>query len=73
MVYNDKARSYMFRSYADKSMEHKLWYWEGIEGRQDAFVNQYSGEVLRIKKSEFEFFRVVMWLHWSLLLKTEIG
>ncbi|MDR7129534.1 putative iron-regulated membrane protein [Algoriphagus sp. 4150] len=73
VVYNSKDRSYMFRSFADKPVENKLWYWEGIEDRQDAFVDPYTGEVLKIKNSEFEFFRVVMWFHWSLLLKTEIG
>ncbi|WP_192348545.1 PepSY domain-containing protein [Algoriphagus sp. Y33] len=73
VIYNSNERSYMFRSFPDKPVAHKLWYWEGIEDRQDAFVNPYTGEVLKIKNSEFEFFRVVMWLHWSLLLKTEIG
>ncbi len=73
VVHNSKERSYMFRSFTDKPVEHKIWYWEGIEGRQDAFVDPYTGEVLKIKNSEFEFFRIVMWFHWSLLLTTEIG
>ncbi|MDD7886946.1 PepSY domain-containing protein [Flavivirga sp. 57AJ16] len=72
-ISNKKDRSYIFRSFIDKPVKNKVWYWEGIENRKDAFVNPYSGEILKIKKSEFEFFRVVMWLHWSLLLTTPIG
>lgn len=73
IVPNYKNRSYIFRSYVSNPAEKKIWYWEGIEGRKDIFVNPYSGEIIKIKNSEFEFFRVVMWLHWSLLLNHDIG
>lgn len=48
-------------------------YFGSIEEYRTAYLNPYTGEVTGLLNNEYEFFTVVMYLHWSLLLSTPIG
>ena len=64
-------RSVKFFSSKETS-DNGIWYWSGLD-YYSAYVNPYTSNVIKVENTNFEFFNVVVWLHWSLLLKTEIG
>jgi len=69
---NDPGQTWQFRSYReDTNSGH--WYWNEKEFYESLFMDPYTGQLVMHEQSEFEFFRVILYLHWSLLLKTELG
>ncbi len=56
-----------------KGKEGGFWYWQGIEFYRSVYVNPYTAEVVKVEDPSFEFFEVVVSLHWSLLLVNDIG
>lgn len=69
---NDPGQTWQFRSYReDTNSGH--WYWNEKEFYESLFMDPYTGQLIMHEQSEFEFFRVILYLHWSLLLKTELG
>lgn len=70
-IYNDPQKTWVFSTY--KSNSEGLTYFSTIEYYQSLFIDPYSGEVKAIYDEKLDFFNVVKFLHWSLLLKTEIG
>ncbi|REA64332.1 PepSY domain-containing protein [Dyadobacter luteus] len=71
-IYNSEDRSLRFRAYKE-SGDPGIWYWDRKEYYESIFINPYSGQVIATENSEFEFFRIILYLHWSLLLSNEIG
>ncbi len=59
-------RSYKF--YASKRDDKALTYFGEIVYSYNAFVNPYTGEVLKVENAEFEFFNLVVALHYDLFL-----
>ncbi|MBB5621887.1 putative iron-regulated membrane protein [Pedobacter cryoconitis] len=69
---NDPRQNWQFRSYReDTNPGH--WYWNEKKFYESLFMDPYTGQLVLHEQSEFEFFRVILYLHWSLLLKTELG
>lgn len=70
-AYNDPEKSWVF--YAYKLNPEAITYFGNMEYYKAVYVNPYSGDVLGVYDEEYDFFNIVKFLHWSLLLKTEIG
>ncbi|MDM1074292.1 PepSY domain-containing protein [Empedobacter brevis] len=67
----DKKMSYMFYWY-----EHDVntWnYFDEFPIYKQAYVNPYSGKVLRVYDEKNGFFNIVKMIHWSFLLKQSWG
>ncbi len=67
----DKKMSYMFYWY-----EHDVnaWnYFDEFPIYKQAYVNPYTGEVLRLYDEKNGFFNIVKMIHWSFLLKQSWG
>lgn len=71
-IYTDKNRAVHFRAFKENT-ESGMWYWDEKEYYESIFLNPYTGELISHENSEFDFFRIVLYLHWSLLLNTVIG
>lgn len=69
---NVADRPWRFRSFQEGD-DSGIWYWNEKAYYESLFVNPYTAQVIAHENSEFDFFRVVLYLHWSLLFKTSIG
>lgn len=58
---------------ASQSIPGALTYFGETKYNYTVYVNPYTGRVLEIENSEYEFFSLVLWIHWSLLLSNDIG
>lgn len=72
-VYKDPAKSLEFHCYKSNEETSSIWYFDTIDYYYKVYVDPYTGKVLGIYDEEKDFFNIVKMLHWSLLLKTEIG
>lgn len=72
-VYKNPQKSVEFHCYKVDENSESIWYFDTIEYYYHVYVDPYTGEILGIYDQEKDFFNVVKMLHWSLLLKTEIG
>ena len=72
-IKNRKDRSYYFRHYSEKEVVTGIWYWDEIKDYMVVYTDPYTAAVLSKKDQTFEFFKFVLALHWSLLLKNDIG
>ncbi|MEM1340650.1 MAG: PepSY-associated TM helix domain-containing protein [Bacteroidota bacterium] len=72
-VPSDPQRSIIAVNYTPDSNPTGIWYWDSMEHYLHVYVNPYKAKVLDKEDETFEFFYFVEWLHYSLLLKTEIG
>lgn len=70
---NRKEGTLIFRNYTPNKDPKGIWYWNDTQHNLWAYINPYTSEVIDIENYTFDFFRVVLALHWSLLLKNEIG
>ncbi|MCX2585337.1 PepSY-associated TM helix domain-containing protein [Pedobacter sp. MR22-3] len=70
---NDPMQTWHFRAYRENNINVGNWYWHEKKFYESLFMNPYTGELVFHEQSEFEFFRIILYLHWSLLLKTELG
>lgn len=70
-AYKDSARSWEFMAY--KTNDTALTYFGAIGYFRSAFVNPYTGEVTGIRDYKYDFFNIVKYAHWSLLLNTKYG
>lgn len=68
----DPQQAWRFRTFQEDENDG-IWYWNEKSYYESVFVNPYSNKILGLENSEFSFFRVILYLHWSLLLKTSIG
>lgn len=71
-IENNAQRTWHFRAYKEDD-NTGIWYWNEKKYYESLFVNPYTGAQVLSENGEYEFFRIMLYLHWSLLLKTEIG
>ncbi|WP_373057512.1 PepSY-associated TM helix domain-containing protein [Zunongwangia sp. H14] len=70
-IYNSPEKSWVF--YAYKTNPDAITYFGNLEYYKAIYINPYTGEILDVYDEEYDFFNIIKFLHWSLLLKTEIG
>ena len=70
-AYKDNNRAWEFMAY--KFNDTALTYFGNVEYYRSAYVNPYTGIITGIKNYKYDFFTIVKYLHWSLLLKTSVG
>jgi uncharacterized iron-regulated membrane protein len=70
-LYNHPQKSWVFYSY--QANPETSTYFGMIDYYQSVYVDPYSGEILANYDEKYDFFNIVKFLHWSLLLATPIG
>jgi uncharacterized iron-regulated membrane protein len=70
-TYSESDRAWEFMAY--KSNDTAFTYFGGVEFFQSVLVNPYTGEVTGLRDYKYDFFSIVKYLHWSLLLNTPYG
>ncbi|OMQ08803.1 PepSY domain-containing protein [[Flexibacter] sp. ATCC 35103] len=72
-VRNQKDATILF--YASKERENKnaIWYWDTRAYSYTIYINPFTGKIQKIENTTTEFFEVIVFLHWSLLLTNNIG
>lgn len=70
-TYSQPDRAWEFMAY--KNNDTALTYFGAIEYFQAALVNPYTGAVTGLRDYKYDFFSIVKYLHWSLLLNTPYG
>lgn len=73
VVPNDPECSYVFYHFAFYENPQGPWYWNERKHNLAVYVNPYTAKVIAVQDRTFEFFNVVLRLHWSLLFKNSIG
>ncbi len=69
--YTAPNRAWEFMAY--KYNDTALTYFGAVEHYRSAFVDPYTGKVTGIIDYKYDFFSIVKYLHWSLLLNTQYG
>ncbi|MCW3467360.1 PepSY-associated TM helix domain-containing protein [Chitinophaga nivalis] len=70
-TYKDPERAWEFMTY--KGNDTALTYFGSLEYFESAFVNPYTGVVTGKLDYKYNFFNIVKFIHWSLLLNTAYG
>ncbi|TWR29597.1 PepSY domain-containing protein [Mucilaginibacter pallidiroseus] len=69
-----KEDSYVFSNFKVNDKKHlTLSYFSQFKYKNDVYINQYTGQVLGVIDSRYEFFNVVEQLHRQLLLIKPVG
>lgn len=71
VAYKQPDRSWEFMTY--KMNDTAITYFGAVEYFRSAFVNPYTGAVTGIRDYKYDFFNIVKYIHWSLLLNTKYG
>lgn len=71
-TYTDQGKAWEFL-YFKGGDEDGLTFFDEVETYKSAFINPYTGQVTGIMDYEKNFFVIVKYLHWSLLLNTKYG
>ncbi len=71
-TFSDRSRSWEFMAF-EAGDQNKFWILNTFKTYQSAFINPYSGKVLGLKNYKKDFFVIVKYLHWSLLLNNKYG
>lgn len=71
IAFRDPAHTWEFMAYKDN--DTALTIFGGIAYYQSVFLNPYTGDVTGRRDYKYDFFMVVKYLHWSLLLNTPYG
>ncbi len=67
----DNDKSYRF-FYYEKSK--KAWnYFEQVLISKQVYVDQYTGQILAVYDEKYDFFTLLKYIHWGLLLNSEWG
>lgn len=72
IISNDVEKNWIFPVYKPGDQE-AISYFGGIEHWVSIYVNPYNGKIEKIHNEEEDFFQIIKLLHWSLLLRTDIG
>lgn len=70
-IFKAKNRAWEFMTY--KSNDTAITYFGAIERFRSVFINPYTGEVTGFREYKTDFFSIVKYIHWSLLLNTKYG
>jgi len=71
IAFRDPAHTWEFMAYKDN--DTALTIFGGIAYYQSVFLNPYTGDITGRRDYKYDFFMVVKYLHWSLLLNTPYG
>ncbi|RYE29549.1 MAG: PepSY domain-containing protein [Sphingobacteriaceae bacterium] len=71
-TFSDRSRSWEFMVY-EAGDQNETWILNTIKTYQSAFIDPYSGKVLGLKDYKKDFFIIIKYLHWSLLLNNQYG
>jgi uncharacterized iron-regulated membrane protein len=71
IVFKEKKRAWEFMLY--KSNSKAVTYFGAMEHFRSVFINPYTGAVTGFRDYKYDFFTIVKWIHWSLLLNTSYG
>ncbi|MGI4751722.1 MAG: PepSY-associated TM helix domain-containing protein [Janthinobacterium lividum] len=71
-TFSDPARSWEFMAYQPGN-RNAFWHFNTIKSYKSAFINPYTGKVLAVKDYKQDFFVIVKYIHWSLLLNDQYG
>ena len=67
----DKGKSYRFLYYEKNK---KGWnYFQEVLINKQVYVNQYTGETLAVYNEKYDFFNILKYIHWGLLLNSDWG
>lgn len=70
-ISNNPEKAWIFACYQGNN--NAITYFGMIDYYKSIYVNPYSGEILAIYDEEMDFFNIVKYIHWSLLLKIDLG
>ena len=71
-LHGDKTRTIVFGTYTETELNH--WhYFDRVSDYRKVYIDPYSGNVLKNENTEYEFFNLMLNIHWSLLLADRIG
>jgi uncharacterized iron-regulated membrane protein len=70
-TYKEADRAWEFMAY--KENDTALTYFGAIEYFRSVFIDPYTGKVTGFRDYKYDFFNIVKYLHWSLLLNTRYG
>ncbi|WP_207425028.1 PepSY domain-containing protein [Pedobacter sp. SYSU D00535] len=71
-TYRDQQHAWEFMVFEPGDKE-ALWFFDTVKAYKSAFLNPYTGELTGLKDYKQDFFIIVKYLHWSLLLNTKYG
>jgi uncharacterized iron-regulated membrane protein len=71
IAFRDPGRTWEFMAY--KENDTALTIFGAMEYYESVFLDPYTGEVTGRRNYKYDFFMVVKYLHWSLLLNTPYG
>ena len=71
-TFSDPKRSWEFLEYKPGD-QTPFWFLNTVDRYKSAFINPYTGEVLMIKDYKNDFFILVKYLHWNLLMNDKYG
>lgn len=71
-TYTDPEKAWEFL-YFKRGDKDGLTFFDEVETYKSAFINPYTGQLTGIMDYEKNFFVIVKYLHWSLLLNTKYG
>jgi uncharacterized iron-regulated membrane protein len=72
IVRNDPTQSWSFSSFKAGD-PNALTYFGSIAHYKTIYVNPYTGQIQGIYDEETDFFNIIKFAHWSLLLQTDYG
>lgn len=70
-TYRRSDRSWEFMAYQEN--DTALTYFGTLGYHQSVFLNPYTGAVTGVRDYKYDFFSIVKYIHWSLLLNTGYG
>lgn len=70
-AYKDSTRAWEFMAY--NLNDTAVTYFGAVGYFRSAFVDPYTGIVTGIRDYKYDFFNIIKYLHWSLLLNTKYG
>jgi uncharacterized iron-regulated membrane protein len=71
IAYAQPDRTWEFMAYREN--DSALTYFGAVEYFQSVYINPYTGAVTGVRDYKTDFFNIVKYLHWSLLLSTRYG
>lgn len=70
-TYKDPSKAWEFMAY--KANDTAITYFGVMEHYQSVFVDPHTGIVTGTRNYKYDFFSIVKYIHWSLLLNTKYG
>ncbi|MEZ0129582.1 PepSY-associated TM helix domain-containing protein, partial [Flavobacterium sp. LBUM151] len=72
-IRNEKDATVTFFTSKEKENPNAIWYWDTQEYNYTIYANPFTGKIQKIENTTTEFFNVIVFLHWGLLLTNDIG